>query len=404
MSRTPGDRRATGNGWTRRQLLARGAAAAGAAGLGLLGGVVATPRRARASADDFGPLLPPNADGLRLPPGFRSRIVAVTGEEVGHTGHTWHKYPDGGATFATPDGGWIYVSNSERSFWLGGVGAIRFDKDGAIVDAYPILKRTHRNCAGGPTPWRTWLSCEETGGGQVYECDPFTPGSQGVVRPAMGSFNHEAAAVDPERRSVLLTEDQPDGLLYRFTPTRWPDLSEGTLEAAVFEDGPPIAGGRPARLAWRAVADPEARKTATRHQVDGAARFAGGEGCWYESGVFHFSTKIDHRVWRLDAATNRLDIVYDRAASSDPLLADVDNVFAAPNGDVYVAEDPGQLQIVVLTKSGQVKPLVQVVGHFGSEVTGPALSPDGTRLYFSSQRSPGTTFEVTGPFLAPRPA
>ena len=75
-------------------------------------------------------------------------------------------------------------------------------------------------------------------------------------------------------------------------------------------------------------------------------------------------------------------------------------MFVAPTGDVYVAEDPGDLQIVALTPSGGVHPLVQVVGHLGSEITGPALSPDGKRLYFSSQRSPGTTFEVTGPFMA----
>ncbi|MFT5696387.1 MAG: secreted PhoX family phosphatase, partial [Myxococcota bacterium] len=77
----------------------------------------------------------------------------------------------------------------------------------------------------------------------------------------------------------------------------------------------------------------------------------------------------------------------------------VDNVFAGPNGDVYVSEDPGNLQIVALTPSGNVKPFVRMVGQTGTEVTGPALNPDGTRLYFSSQRNPGTTYEVTGPFL-----
>jgi secreted PhoX family phosphatase len=79
----------------------------------------------------------------------------------------------------------------------------------------------------------------------------------------------------------------------------------------------------------------------------------------------------------------------------------VDNVFAAPNGDVYVAEDPGNIQLVALTRSGNVRPIVQVTGQDGSEVTGPALSPDGQRLYFSSQRNPGTTYELTGPFVSP---
>lgn len=384
---------------SRRQLLARGARAAGALGLGLLGGVLAPPAVRAAGADDFGPLQAPNADGLRLPAGFRSRIVAVSGQRVASTGYTWHEAPDGGATFATDDGGWIYVSNSERAFFMGGVGAIRFDRTGRITHAYSILRLTTRNCAGGPTPWGTWLSCEETSSGKVYECDPFTPGSQGEARPAMGVFNHEAAAVDPIAKTVYLTEDRSDGLLYRFTPARYPDLSSGVLEAAVASGDGPIAPGKARTLEWKAVPDPGADDLETRYQVPDAARFDGGEGAWYEAGFVFFSTKGDERVWKLTPASNRLEIVYDAATNPNPVLRDVDNVFAAPGGDVYVAEDSGTLQIVALTRTGQVKPMVQVVGHPGSEITGPALSPDGTRLYFSSQRSPGTTFEVTGPFL-----
>jgi secreted PhoX family phosphatase len=385
---------------TRRQLLARGAQAAGALGLGLLGGVLVAPAVRADGADDFGPLLPPNSDGVRLPEGFQSRIVAVSGRRVASTDYTWHEAPDGGATFATDDGGWIYVSNSELAFFRGGVGAIRFDREGTIVDAYSILHRTTRNCAGGPTPWNTWLSCEETGNGYVYECDPFTPGSQGVARPAMGVFNHEAAAVDPIAKTVYLTEDRPDGLLYRFTPADYPDLSSGKLEAAVVEGGGAIAPGETRTLSWRPVPDHSFWQADSREQVPDATRFNGGEGAWYEAGVVFFSTKGDNRVWKITTATQQLEIVYDLATQASPVLNNVDNVFAAPGGDVYVAEDPGQLQIVALTRTGQVKPMVQVVGHPGSEITGPALSPDGTRLYFSSQRSPGTTFEVTGPFLA----
>ena len=101
---------------------------------------------------------------IEIPNGSVIRQVAqsslpVLNDEKFH----WHSAPDGGACFATEDNGWIYVSNSEMKKKKGGVGAIRFNKQGNIVDAYSILNNTSRNCAGGRTPWDTWLSCEESG-------------------------------------------------------------------------------------------------------------------------------------------------------------------------------------------------------------------------------------------------
>jgi hypothetical protein len=403
---------------SRRTLLRRGAQAGGALGVGLLADALA-PAVARASgADDFGPLQPPDASGLMLPPGFTSRVVAVSDAAVGSTSHVWHRDPDGGATFATPDGGWIYVSNSERTGTSGGVGAIRFAADASIAAAYSILTGTARNCAGGPTPWGTWLSCEEVVGGRVYECDPFEPGSQGALRAALGTFNHEAAAVDPVHQTVYLTEDQSDGLLYRFTPSSYPSLGAGVMEAAeILDPGGqgPIEPGEVRGLAWHVVPFPSPAGggsqnpnfvplsgRATRYQVPGATPFAGGEGCWYTAGLVHFATKFDNRVWRLNTVTDQISIVYDLDTTGSPVLSGVDNVYAASTGDVYVAEDGGNLEIVALTPTGAVKPIVRLTGVSGTEITGPALSPDGTRLYFSSQRNPGVTYEVTGPF-APAP-
>ena len=90
-------------------------------------------------------------------------------------------------------------------------------------------------------------------------------------------------------------------------------------------------------------------------------------------------------------------VVYDVATTSEPVLSGVDNVTVTPGGDVFVAEDGGDMQICFLSNYG-VNAFVQVTGVSGSEITGPAFDPSGTRLYFSSQRNPGTTYEVTGPF------
>jgi uncharacterized protein len=388
---------------SRRSFLARVAA------LGAIG--IAGPLGSRASAapgclDGVGSLQTADANGLMLPADFTSRVVARTGQTVGATSHVWHAAPDGGATFEHPSGGWVYVSNSEVDGGGGGVGAIRFAAGGSITSAYSICSGTSRNCAGGATPWNTWLTCEEVPAGRVLECDPFTPGSAAVVRPALGTFNHEAAAVAHDAQCVFLTEDRSDGLLYRFTPTSYPSLAAGTLEAAQILD-PNAQGaiqpGEVRPLTWHAVPNPNpvGSQIHTRYQVPSATAFNGGEGCWYRGAYVTFATKGDNRVWQLDPVANTIRILYDFATSGTPALSGVDNVYTTPCGDVLVAEDPGNAEIVALTPGGLVLPVVRLTGVPDTEMTGPALSPDGRRLYFSSQWNPGVTFEVSGPFTTP---
>lgn len=354
----------------------------------------------------YGPLGPSDANGLSLPEGFTARVVARSRQRVTGTRYDWHDYPDGGATFPTTDGGWIYASNSEVNEG-GGVGCVRFNRDGTIADAYSVLGNTSRNCAGGPTPWGTWLSCEEHARGMVWECDP-TGSRPAVARPALGVFTHEAAAVDPVGRRVYLTEDRDDGGFYRFTPARYPDLNAGVLEIAQIEDLPAVTRGGASPVTWRAVPDPTYRGgEPTRRQVRPRTSFDGGEGCWYDDGIVYFTTKGDTRVWAYEAGASSMELLYDDDLTDRSVLHGVDNVYVSPrSGDVFVAEDGGDLEIVLITPDRRFTPFLRLIGpiHDGSEITGPALDPAGERLYFSSQRSfeRGVTYEVRGPFRSTR--
>lgn len=408
----------------RRQFLRTGlAGAVGAATLQSLTSVA----RAQAADGPYGSLegMEPDENGVILPPGFSSRIVAVAGESVGDTGYQWHAFPDGAATFEDGNDGWYYACNSEiHVAGAGGVSGIHFGANGEILDAYPVLEGSISNCAGGPTPWGSWLSCEEDFGAQglVWECDPAGK-NPSVPHPAMGLFKHEAVAVDPVGEQLYLTQDEPLGNLYRYTPHAYPDLSSGLLEVATVDPAT-------AAVTWSEVPDPSGQSARTESQIAGATAFAGGEGIWYHNDFVYFTTKGDNRVHAINVRTQTYQQVYEpgdaRTADGGPVLSGVDNITVdTGTGDLYVAEDGGNMELVLITPDGVVTPFLRVTGHPNSEIAGPVFNPRRDRLYFSSQRGPtpkalpeiapkltrndhtgGVTFEITGPFrgIAAQPA
>ena len=314
----------------------------------------ATGPAAPAGDSPYGALQPANSDGLMLPPGFTSRLIAVSGQQVAATGYVWHEQPDGAACMGRSNGGWYLVSNCEASGGLGGASVIRFNAQAEITGAYRILAGTSRSCSGGATPWGTYLSGEENDAGRVFECDPSTPG-QGIHRPALGLFDHEMSVVDPLTGWVYMVEDDPKGRLYRFQPTRWGDLSAGALQVARVSRS---ANGDV--LKWQAASPDGPDRTTTSPVV------AGGEGMWIERGQMYFTTKTDVKVWRLELASQRLSIHYDfRATPSAPLNA-VDNLTGhSRSGDLFVAEDGGNLEVCILPTSGPAAAsgCLRFVGH-----------------------------------------
>ncbi len=206
---------------------------AGGLGAGLVGARflgLALPG-AYAADGPYGPLQAADGNGIQLPAGFTSRVVATSGSVVPGTSYTWHGAPDGGACFPTAGGGWVYVSNSELS--PGGAGALRFDS----------RRRGHVAPTGScRAPPATARAGHAVGHLAVVRGDQHRPGVG--VRPARGRRRRWSARpwarsttrrrpCDPVGQHVYLTEDAGSGKLRRFRPTTWGDLSAGTLEAAV---------------------------------------------------------------------------------------------------------------------------------------------------------------------------
>lgn len=363
----------------------------------------------------IGALGEPDALGIRVPPGFSTRIVAITNQPpVSGGSYLWHIFPDGGGVMPKADGGWYYISNSEipgfgslgftypplapfsdiiETFTpgLGGSGVLEFAPDGTVVDAYRILGNTTFNCSGCVTPWNTWLSCEEWPQGQVWECDP-SGAASAQARPTLGYFSHEATAVDADSRVIYMTEDMPDGRFYRWLPADgdWPAggrpaLQNGRLQVLqVLGDGLEGALQAPQPAVWLDALAPDQPQDRNRHP-DSAA-FDGGEGIWNYRGYIYFSTKGDDRIWVYDSHAQTLEVIYDHATSDNPILSGVDNLTVTPQGDVLVAEDGGDMQVVVILPDRTLKPLLQVTGQDSSEIAGIAFSPDGRRMYFTSDR------------------
>ena len=326
----------------------------------------------------------------------------------------------------------------------GGNTNLVFDPDaGQWLGATPSLAGTVRNCAGGATPWNTWLSCEETflvdqeRHGYTFEV-PADGVSDAVPLIGLGRFSHEANAVDPTTGYVYETEDRGDSCLYRFVPATYGDLAGGgTLQAMVLAGdgaGPngvvntgPFASGL-WTVSWVDLddPDPDVERAPTppldpgvglryEAQSKGAAIIRRGEGTWWGNGLLYVvSTNggpvSEGQVFALDPVAGKFEIVF--ASSDESVLDNPDNIAVSPRGGLVLCEDGDRdfQKLRGLTTDGTIFTFAEnrvvlngerngITGNFvGSEWAGATFEPKNGNWLFVNIQTPGITFAITGPW------
>lgn len=353
---------------------------------------------------------------------------------------------------STVDGGNIKLVVRREKAGVNAQGQQLFDYE--IVDSFAILGGTSTNCAGGVTPFRSWITCEEvvkgpTFGpappsargptakkhGYIFEVDARADGPVAAVPIiAAGRFSHEAVAW----RSQILyeTEDRnnrTDGgaCFYRYIPDRRVGRSRsladtsGVLQALKLKNefrADMDAGrvvGVPYDVEWVTIDEPDhdddtdrrldrvPGSTPVRFQAQdkGAAAFDREEGMWVGHGKVFFDCTEGGplnlgQVWEYDPRRETITLIYE--SSNATALWNPDNVVIVPQtGDIFLCEDsPNPNQFVRgLTERGEIYNFAQALTN-GSEFCGACFDPDGRTLYLNQQGGRGSL--PAGP--ADRPA
>lgn len=407
----------------------------------------------------YGPLRPVNdaTTGLpllELPEGFRYMTFGWTGDPM-EDGRRTPPMHDGMAAFAGADGHVVLIRNHEVAAAPafgpgaydprggGGTTTLVFDPAAErVAGMRPSLAGTFRNCCGGPTPWGSWLTCEESVAGTdnpqsgatrqhgyIFEV-PSDRASSPEPLKDMGCFVHEAIAVDARTGIVYETEDRAQAGLYRFLPKTAGRLRDGgRLQMLAIDGRPRLDTSRGQRLGvsygihWVDIAEPDrphvnaaqgdARGVLQQGLDRGGAIFSRLEGaCFGDGRIFITATDGGEarmgQVWEIDPARDTLRLVFQ---SPGPQAMNMpDNVCLSPRGGLALCEDGTTTPCLNgLTRDGRIFRFARnsirlagerngFTGDFSSrEIAGVTYSPDGQWMFFNVQ-TPGITFAVTGPW------
>ncbi len=397
---------------------------------------------------DDGLVVPRSADGMGCFPLDDERVILVRNHELKVPDAEWGAFAAGQSRRGRVDASMAYDRYDDGRICPGGTTTLVYNlRSGRTERQHLSLAGTLSNCAGGVTPWGSWLTCEETlqkadgrvgrDHGWVFEVPS---DARGLVQPQpirdMGRFRHEAAAVDPRTGVVYLTEDDGEGesLVYRYLPEDRTRLqSGGRLQALGLRgerdgDTRNWTERRWSRGDWREVAwidldgvDNPDGDLRLRGHARGAAWFARAEGIHRGGGEFFLAATsggasrlgqiLRYAPSPFEGQANEADrpgrlqlfIESDDAAK----LNYGDNLALGPAGHLMVCEDKsvrfGVNYLKGVTPQGRLYtfarnavPFTSSVGA-NAELAGVCMSPDGSTL-FVNVYAPGMTLAITGPW------
>jgi uncharacterized protein len=398
----------------------------------------------------YGELIPTPSENtgetlLALPARFKYTVFGRTGT-IMSDGRPTPSAHDGMAAFEDDDCKIRLVRNHEvgggaaidpsRAYDLmtgGGTTTLVIDPDTRLpIRDFASLSGTLTNCAGGRTPWDSWITCEETVAGlasglsrphgYVFDVSAY---SNRTVAPtpikAMGRFVHEAIAIDPHTGIVYETEDRnPECGLYRYIPRRRKQLAAGgRLQMLAIKDQPNYdtrtgqQPQEPLRVTWVDIDDPDPANAETdslavykQGSAKGGAIFTRLEGAWYGNGSVYFNSTNggnagSGQVWQYTPrgrSGGELELLFESPGAD--VLDSPDNICVTPGGGLILCEDGGGQEFLHgLTRRGEIFKFAMntVPGFTGSEFAGATFSPDGETLFVNIQ-SPGITFAIWGPW------
>ncbi|MEL7538354.1 MAG: alkaline phosphatase PhoX [Pseudomonadota bacterium] len=356
----------------------------------------------RPFSPDYGPLHPTRdlATGLELlalPEGFNYLTYGWTGQQL-IDGQPTPEDHDGMAVVARQGARIVMVRNHELSASerpravcedadynpneAGGTTNLVFNLlERRFEASWCSLSGTIRNCAGGPTPWGTWLSCEETfhpfnsrddgfNHGYIFDVPGFGVGSGRPIRDA-GRFSHEATATDPRTGYLYETEDARPAGLYQYRPKAFGAYATGGDLYALAVVGEPgkdmrvsFENGQRFHTEWIKVDDPEGMEGRPLDSAPGAALFSRLEGCWYDRGLVYFVSTDggDNRhgqVYTYDPRRETMTMLFESPAAE--VTDGPDNIAISPRGGILLCEDGDNdpQRLIGLTPNGETFPFAE---------------------------------------------